>query len=347
MKKIKKLIVSKKWWVVVILILLLGVGLVLRKRSEDIAEEKNKTELVKVKRGDLQRAVVLSGQVEVREKANLRFQTSGLLSWVGVKKGDWVKEYQVLASLDKQELQKTFQKEMYDYVNERHDFEQGEDDYEHTERWFELSDEVKRILQKNQNDLSRAVLDVELADLAVKYATLVTPIEGLVTSVDTPYAGVNITPATAEFQVVNPYSIYFSAQADEEEVVGLGPGMAAAVSLDAYPDREFFGTIERVAFTPVSAGTSPNYEVEVSFGDYDNQDLGLRLGMEGEAEIILFSRENVLVIPVEALRGNNEDWVYVMVNGEKEKREIVKGLETEDEVEIVSGLIEGELVLVE
>ncbi len=347
MKKIKKLIVSKKWWIIVFLLLALVVGFGLKRRTKNIQEEKNQTELVKVKRGDLEKAYLLSGEIDAHQKASLRFQASGRLAWVGVKEGDWVRKYQALASLDKRELQKSFEKEMYDYASERHDFEQGEDDYEHTSRWFELSDEVKRILAKNQNDLSKAVLDVELADLAIRYATLVTPIEGLVTFVEAPFAGVNITPATADFEVVNPSSVYFLAEADEEEVVGLREGMGANILLDAYSGQEFAGIIKQVAFTPVGAGTSPSYQIEVDFIDYDNAQMGLRLGMEGEVEIVLESKEDVLSIPLEALRGSGEDWVYVVVEGEKEKREIEKGLETEDEVEVLSGLLEGEQVLVE
>jgi len=346
LKKVRNFIVAKKWLVIILLALVLVGGFGMRARAKK-AQKENGGELVEVERGDIEKAYVLSGEIDAHEKAALRFQAGGRLAWVGVKEGDWVKKYQALASLDKRQLQKALEKEMYDYASERHDFEQGEDDYEHTDKWFELSDEVKRILDKNQNDLSKAVLDVELADLAVRFATLTTPIEGLVTFVETPFAGVNITPATADFEVVNPGSVYFLAEADEEEVVSLIESMGAIIYLDAYDGEKFAGEIKRVSFSPVSAGTSPTYKVEIDFVDYDNAGMGLRLGMEGEVEIVLDSASDVLFIPFEALRGSSEDWVYVMEGEEKVKREIKKGLETDDEVEILSGLSEGEQVLVD
>ncbi|MFH1602130.1 MAG: efflux RND transporter periplasmic adaptor subunit [Candidatus Shapirobacteria bacterium] len=339
---------ARKKWFVFLLILLIVAGLVWgnRERKEIIEKEQQKT--AQVKKGDLEKLLSLSGEVHARQKITLRFQASGLLAWVGVKEGDWVKKYQALASLDKRELQKTFEKEMYDYLNERNDFEQGEDDYQAVDKWFELSDEVKRILDKNQNDLNKAVLDVELANLAVKYATLVTPIEGIVTVVDAPYAGVNITPATADFEIVNPSTVYFSAQADEEEVVDLAEGKQAVIILDAYPEKQLEATLSRISFVPISSGSSPNYQIDLDFEELDNTNLALRLEMEGEAQILLASVSGVLYIPIEALQGANEDWVYVVnQNWDKEKREIKIGLVTDDYAEVTEGLNLGEAVLVD
>jgi len=348
MKKIKKLIVSKKWWLILGLGLVLGLGLGWRVRAKKAIQREKEIETAKVERKDLRKVVILSGRVDAHEKVTLKFQTSGLLSWVGVKEGDWVKKYQAIASLDKRSLKKSLEKEMYDYSSERHDFEQGEDDYESVDRWFELSDEVKRILDKNQNDLNKVVLDVELADLTVRLATITTPIEGIVTLIESPYPGVNITPATAEFRIVNPATVYFYAEADEEEVVDLKGGMAAVIILDAYSRQEFLGVIKRVSFSPVGSGTSPSYKVEVDLIDFNNPDLFLRMEMEGEVEISVDCAIGILSIPLDALRGKKEDWVYVINSlGEKQKRLVVTGLKTDNEIEIVEGLSEGESVLID
>jgi RND family efflux transporter MFP subunit len=311
-------------------------------------QEKQKTKTVEVKKEEIKKVLALSGRVDSHQKATLKFQTSGLLSWVGVKEGDWVKKGQAIASLDKRKLRKTLEKEMNDYLKYRWDWEQKRDDYDYNNRWFELSDEIKRILEKSQFDLNNAVVDVELADLTVRLATLTTPIDGIVTSIDSPFAGVNITPATAKFEVVNPDTVYFRAEADEEEVVQLKKGMRANISLDAYPDKTFSGRIGKVHFSPTTSSGSPAYAVEVEFSNLNNDDLKLRLQMEGEAEIVVASAKDTLVLPIEAVKGEKERWVYVLdEQGKRYKKEVKVGIESEDKVQIVEGLAEGDKVLID
>lgn len=310
-------------------------------------EKEKERETVTVKKGDIKKTVTLSGRVDAHEKVTLRFQSSGLLSWVGVKEGDWVKKGQALASLDQRSLKKELEKEMADYLKTRWDWEQAREDYQYDKRWFELSPAARRILEKNQFDLNKAVLDVELADLALRLATISTPIEGIVTKVEAPYAGVNITPATAEIEVVNPNTLYFWAEADEEEVVDLKEGQKGEITLDAYPDQFFSGFIKRIDFSPLEKQGSPSYGVEIEFENQGERE-GLRLGMEGEVSLIVGERKEAVFLPLEAIRGEKDFWVEVInSSGKLEKRSVKLGLETDEVVEIVAGLEEGEKVVLE
>src|SRR3972149_2503987 len=98
--------------------------------------------------------------------------------------------------MDMREVQKNLENELKDYAKQRNDFE-NRLQVAYDARPLIIDDRVRRILEKDQWDLDKAVLDVELKALAVEYSTLVTPIAGIVTHVDTPVAGVNITPAGA------------------------------------------------------------------------------------------------------------------------------------------------------
>ena len=80
------------------------IGIVIYKNNIS-SKAKNKVDSYKIKREDIREILTLSGEIDAEEKATLKFQTSGRLSWVGVKEGDYVKKYQSLASLDKRELQ--------------------------------------------------------------------------------------------------------------------------------------------------------------------------------------------------------------------------------------------------
>jgi len=341
MKKIFSFI-KKRWWIIglVILAVVVGFSFIGKKNQE------KEFDTTTVKKGDLEKIITLSGSIDAHQKANLRFQGSGLLTWVGVKEGDTVKKWQALASLDKRSLQKNFEKEMNDYLKYRWDWEQGREDYQYEDKWFEISDGVKRILEKNQFNLNKAVLDVELADLSVRFATLVSPIEGIVTKVEAPNTGVNITPATAEFVVVNPKTIFFYAEADEDEVVDIVEGQTVLVYIDAYPEKVFSGKVIRIGFSPVNSTGSPKYSVEIDFDEIDNTDHQFRLSMEGEGDVMIDTREYVLYVPIDSVSGDKEKWVYIVDSqGEKEKRVVETGLQTDDDIEITTGLQEGETIV--
>ncbi len=341
MKKIFSFL-KKRWWLAIVVFVLGIVAFSFYSKKS----EKEEFKTVKVKRGDLEKITTLSGSIDAHQKANLRFQGSGLLAWVGVKEGDVVKKWQALAFLDKRSLQKSFEKEMNDYLKYRWDWEQGREDYQYQDKWFEISDETKRILEKNQFDLNKAVLDVELADLSVRLATLVSPIEGIVTKVDAPNSGVNITPATAEFVVVNPKTIFFYAEADEDEVVDIMEGQTVSVYIDAYPEKTFSGKVIRIGFSSVNSTGSPKYPVEIDFDGIDNTNHQFRLSMEGEGDVMIDTRKNALYVPIDSVNGDKEKWVYVIdSHGEKEKKAVETGLQTDDDIEITTGLQEGETVV--
>jgi multidrug efflux pump subunit AcrA (membrane-fusion protein) len=131
-------------------------------------------------------------------------------------------------------------------------------------------------------------------------------------------------------------------------VTELKEGTKASVSLDAYPDKIFLGRIRKIHFSPNTSSGSPAYPVEIEFSDLDNGDLRLRLQMEGEAEIIVASANDVLLLPLEAVRGEKERWVYVLdKQGRQHKRKIKVGVEGEDAVEVIEGLSEGEKILLD
>ena len=96
---------KKRWYLFVIIFLVIGYIIYQKTTSAQAISKKESTFVVK--KQDLEESLTLSGKVDADEHAVLRFQTSGMMSWVGVKEGDYVKKYQGLATLDQRELQKT------------------------------------------------------------------------------------------------------------------------------------------------------------------------------------------------------------------------------------------------
>lgn len=292
-----------------------------------------------VKKENIQQTLTLAGEVDAKEKATLRFQTSGRLSWVGVETGDYVKKYQIVATLDRRELQKKLEKDLNSFLSERWDLDQTREDYE----GVAITDEFQRIIDKAQFDLNKAIIDVELQDLALQYSRLMTPIEGIVTKIDTPYAGVNITPAGAEFEVINPQTLNFVAVADQTEVVLINEDSAAELVLDSYPDRTLNGYVDKIDLKPKSGETGTVYAVTFKIDNLPSEKL--RLGMTGDLTFTTMLKRQVLTLPFSYV--NEEDGKYYVFKEQKGKvikKKIKVGIETDDRYEIVSGLEEGDKI---
>lgn len=331
--------ISKRWVIggLVIALTIGGVATAQNRTAETKSQSAKKEQTYTVKKQNLQETIALSGEVDAQEKATLRFQTSGRLAWVGVKEGDTVAKYQTLATLDQRDVKKNLEKKLNTYMKSRWDFEQTIDDNEGKI----VTDALRRILEKSQFDLNNAVLDVELSDLSVQLSALMTPIEGVVTSIDSPFAGVNITPAQAEFEVVNPTTLILTLLADQTEVTKLVSGMPATIVFDAYPDTTFEGAIATIAFTPKEGETSTVYEVSVTFPSEDA--LRFRLGMTADATFVLREKSDVLAVPIQYLHEEKGTW-YVLLGNKKEKTPVTRGEEIGDMVEITSGLTSGDVI---
>lgn len=330
-----------KYFIIIVLVVVLTIfGF----QSAKGKTKKHSLKTAKAVKKDLLQTVSASGKIKADEEVTLKFKTSGRLAWVGVKKGDKVKKWQAIASLDKKELKKNLKKELLDYMDERWDFEQTNlDDY----RDSVLTETIRRVKEKSQFDLDKTVLDVELADIALKYSLLITPINGIVTKVEAPYAGVNITPATAEFVISNPDKLIFSANIDEVDISKVKVGQSAFLVLDAYPEEKIKAKVSKIGFSSTTTtGGGTAFPVEFKLGP-NTEDEKFKLGMNGDTEIIISQKKKVLTIPFEAVRENNDNtYVYVLKGKKPEKKQVKIGFSNDVDTEILSGLAENEMVVI-
>jgi len=316
-------------------------------KSTDLVYDSKKDSLVTPTVQDIKKEIILTGQIDAENIAVLKFKTSGRLAWVGVKVGDYVKKGQALASLDKTELKKELDRELNDYLTGLHNFNDVQDEYKETKERFLLTDEIRRILDRAQYTLNNVVIDYELDDLAIKYATLTTPIAGIVTDIEEPFAGVNITAATAEITVIDPESLYFGAQIDEEDVVKVKTDQSALISIDSLPDKTFNSAINYISFLPLSGQSSTVYDIRFKL-KLDNLPLTYRLGMNGDAHIILAQKNQVLTLPLEAINQQDEN-SYVLVKKDKDQVEqkVVKtGIESDTYIEILEGIDQNDQIVI-
>jgi len=333
---------KKRWYFLAIILLVFVLIFTQTQAKKTEVEEK-----MMVKKQNLKETLTLSGEIDAKEKVNLKFQTSGRLAWVGVKEGDYVKKYQAIASLDKRDLKNRLDKYLNNYLKQRNSFEQTKDDYEETYEFStgDLHKRAKRILENSQYDLNSAVLEVEYQNLLLEYADLWTPIEGVVTHIDIPKAGVNITPANATFEIVNPKTLYFSATVEQADVVNLKEEMKGKLTLDSFSDFEDEVKISYISFSPKSGETGTVYEVKLELSEKTKK-LPLRLGMTGDVEFLIKEKNKVIALPSRFIKKDKKgSYVFVKKNNKRIKKYIEIGEEIDGKIVIKSGLSEGEIII--
>ena len=123
-------------------------------------------------------------------------------------------------------------------------------------------------------------------------------------------------------------------------------GLPATIKVEALPNVTMHGTVQKVATLAQSEWRSSvkEYETEISVDDL-SQTGGLKPGMTGEIRILIETRQNVLLVPVQSItERDSKHYAYVAGAMGMSRREVQIGESNEQFVQIVEGIEEGEKV---
>ncbi|MEO8581274.1 MAG: efflux RND transporter periplasmic adaptor subunit [Patescibacteria group bacterium] len=322
---------KKRWkWLLLLLIVAAGLGYWVYGRANPKVEQ---LDFVKPERGELIKTLQASGFIKAKRNASIRFAAGGKVVYLGAKEGDWVKKGKTIATIDARALQKALEKSLNLYSKERIDWDQVLDNTK--DRALPVTED--RTKQKDQFDLTNTVIDVQLNDIAITNNALVAPFDGVLVSSPTTVTGINLS-ATDAFELVDPTSLYFEAQVDELDVSQIQNGQGASIELDAYPDEHFDSSVQYVSYKSAQTSTSTVYLVQLPMAQLNLNKF--RLGMNGDALITLQTKQNVLSVPLDAITVKDGKTYVSVKSGENqaEDKEITTGLETDERIEVLSGL---------
>jgi HlyD family secretion protein len=197
--------------------------------------------------------------------------------------------------------------------------------------------------------VSKAKLNV--AQAALDKTRLAAPFDGTVAEVNgelgefvTPSPiGVPTPPAV---DLIDTTSLYVSAPIDEVDAPDIRTGMPATISLDAFGKKRFAGTVRRVApYVLDREKQARTVDVEVTF--VDALETGNMLpGYSADIEVVLVAKVKALRIPSEAIIEGNRVLVFSEPAGVLEEREIETGLHNWAYTQVLSGVHDGEQVVV-
>ncbi|MDP2898597.1 MAG: efflux RND transporter periplasmic adaptor subunit [bacterium] len=203
-------------------------------------------------------------------------------------------------------------------------------------------------LKQGRAEVQRAKAALANSKVQLSYATITAPILGVIGSVstqegETVAAGLN---APTFVTIIDLKRLQVDAFVDEVDIGKVKEGQHAVFTVDAFPAREFEGKVAAIYPKAVVLENVVNYDVVIEITTAYHG--FLRPEMTASVTIFLEARENLLAVPVKALRRERgKSVVYVLVNDQPQQREVAVGWRDGQWVEVVAGLEEGDLVLLE
>jgi len=192
------------------------------------------------------------------------------------------------------------------------------------------------------DNLKRAVSEAKrkLEDLI-----LLSPIDGVIT-----YLGIGVgqkieTQTTAQVTITDLSKIHIEADIDEIDIGKIKEGHKAKIVLDSYPDEELTGNIYYISQIGDESTGAVTYKVKLDIKDAKG--LKIRTLMSATIDIEIEGRKNVLILPNNAItEKDNKKFVTLVIGEEKRDVEIKTGYSDGINTEILSGLKEGDEVLI-
>jgi multidrug efflux pump subunit AcrA (membrane-fusion protein) len=182
---------------------------------------------------------------------------------------------------------------------------------------------------------------LRLAEIHLKNTTIRAPIGGIISKkyVD---QGALVGTSTPILRIVAMDKVSVMVQIVESELAQLRHGATADISVDAYRDEIFKGTVALISPTVDPDSRTADVEIEV-----DNRDYRLKPGMFARVELVVQRRDNVLLLSKDSLiTENGPARVFVHNSGRAILKDVSLGLEGEEYVEVLNGLSQGDEVLV-
>jgi HlyD family secretion protein len=204
--------------------------------------------------------------------------------------------------------------------------------------------------QVQQNQASLQQLEEQLG-----YTTIVAPMDGVILSRDVEMgdavSSILVLGSTATLVMTegDTSEVYVQGKVDEADIAHVYLGQPARIKVESFRDRLFNGKVTKIAPMGVEKDNVTTFEVRVSINNPGGE---LKANMTANAEILLDEHKGVLTVPENAVLYDNQRNASVQVPDKHQKEGFRKvpvtvGLSNGSNTEIVSGLKEGDQVVLQ
>lgn len=334
-------------------------------------------------RSSISNTVTATGTVEPVTEVEVGTQVSGIIDKLYADYNDVVKAGQLIAEMDKVNLQAELDAAEAQLESSRIEYEYQQKNYARNKVLFEkklISDYDYETATYNYERAKAAYNQSKASIVQVKrnleYATITSPINGIVIN----KAVEEGQTVAAGFETPTLYTIAADltkmqviADVDEADIGTVKEGQRVTFTVDAYPNDTFEGTVMQIRLgegdsdnSSTSSTTVVTYEVVISA---DNPDLKLKPRLTANVTIFTLERDNALTVPTKALRfvpdpellaqigytvsnpnasaPSGKRIVWIKTGMDLKPQFVVTGSTSGNQIEIIEGLNDGEEVAVD
>jgi len=341
----------------VILIIALFVFLNLKKSGKALT-----VKVETVKKQKVVRIVRADGEVRARNQVEVGSDVMGRIVRILVSEGDVVERGDTLCLIDPSIYEAKVNQLEARLMSDKARLSKVEKDYIRAKKLWRrglISESAFEEIKANYNTtLAQMRADsfaLEEAREDLSKTVITSPVSGEVMRVykeegEMTVVGTINTPGSVIMVVADLSEMQVAARVDESEIVSVKPGQRVRVKVDAHPDHEFTGKVLRIAGIPQSQLGQEGVSYPVVVG-IESPDKSLLPGMSASCEIEVAVRDSALAVPLPAVgkkkvEGEMRDVVFRVKGGIAELTPVELGITGEKVVEVVSGLSEGDTVIV-
>jgi len=295
-----------------------------------------------------------SGTAKAGIESKLSFKVSGTLKDINVKVGDVVKRGRLIATVDAtdysikvKEAEAGLKETESQELNAKNNYERAKSLYETNSISKSELDAARAQFESTKAAVERMKSSLQYARLQLSYTRLVAPIDGTIAEVpaeinENVNAGKHVVTITSEGEAEVEISM------PEVLISKIKTGKEVTITFDAIKDKTFTGKVSEVGVS--TGGFSTTYPVKITL---DEEDTLIRPGMAAK---VIFNFEdsddlNRIIVPL-ATVGEDSEGRYVFTvtpdaegNGMVSKVRVIVGELTGGGLEIIDGLLNGDLII--
>ena len=335
---------------------------------------------VKLSKQNVTTSVTATGTVEPVDQVDVGTQVSGIINHIYADYNSPVKKGQLLAELDKTNLQESVNNALAQYNASLNELNYYQQNYNRQNNMYKSGviskadyEQAAYQVKNSQETVSQRKTALAQARTNLSYANIYAPIDGIILSREVEegqtVAATMTTPTL--FTIAKDITkMQVEANVDEADIGGVEVGQRVSFTVDAYPQEEFSGRVRQVRLSATTESNVVTYTVII---DADNPEQKLKPGLTATITIFTQELKGTNTVPASAIAfspdtetlqkyyqqnqitakipevktgKNKEKYIWIKNNdGSLSQKQITIGINDGINIQVVSGLSGNEQIV--
>ena len=263
---------------------------------------------VKLSKQNVTTSVTATGTVEPVDQVDVGTQVSGIINHIYADYNSPVKKGQLLAELDKTNLQESVNNALAQYNASLNELNYYQQNYNRQNNMYKSGviskadyEQAAYQVKNSQETVSQRKTALAQARTNLSYANIYAPIDGIILSREVEEGqtvAASMTTPTLFTIAKDITKMQVEANVDEADIGGVEVGQRVSFTVDAYPQEEFSGRVRQVRLSATTESNVVTYTVII---DADNPEQKLKPGLTATITIFTQELKDIDTVPASAI----------------------------------------------